>query len=372
MPYRITLLRRLIDPSVTPINLLIFFGYVRMMYILSMHRDYIHKITQGVQPAEAHKLSFSTAEFAENLRIPTGYIYVKNSGVDGVWKIGKTNNIERRRHDYQCGLALPIVFEAVFNCFNATNAEKMVKTALEPCKYNNVQNNELYACERNQLLQIVLEATILSNTGQLFCKSAETAISAAVAEKPQENPVITIDEPITMAIAITTTTTAAAAAAPVPTRPPKSIAAEKAAAAAIARAETPDSSAIGSTLGFLRGLISSAPAVTVAAIAPTWCCVAKSPTMTYETWIMQPNSVYISTNIQRKPGTKRSKWHCKSDPRIIGIIASNQEYEKYIRDTPALFAALSELSGKELGCWCKKIEKCHGAVLIKLWHERFG
>lgn len=319
-----------------------------------MYRDYIHKITQGVQPTDAHKLSFSPPEFAENIRVPIGYIYVKSSGVDGVWKIGKTNNIDRRRHEYQCGLALPIVFEAVFHCFDATNAEKMVKTALQPCKYNNVQNNELYCCDKFQLLQIVLDATILSNMGQLFCKpSADAEQSAAAAAAPAPIEAESIKPVRAESI-----------------RPIMSIAAEKAAAAAIARAETPDSGAISSTIGFLRGLISSAPAP--ALVAPTWCCVAKSSSMTYENWITQPNSVYISTNIQRKSGTKRSKWHCKFDPRIVGIIASNQEYEKYIRDTPALFAALSELTGKELGCWCKKIDMCHGDVLIKLWRERFS
>lgn len=53
-------------------------------------------------------------------------------------------------------------------------------------------------------------------------------------------------------------------------------------------------------------------------------------------------------------------------------------YEKYIRGNPQLLKALPELSGKVLGCWCKKATKttkaedalCHGDVLIKLLREQ--
>ncbi len=38
---------------------------------------------------------------------------------------------------------------------------------------------------------------------------------------------------------------------------------------------------------------------------------------------------------------------------------------------------IDELTGKRIGCWCVNATtcdnpKCHGQILIKLWHERFG
>jgi hypothetical protein len=43
-------------------------------------------------------------------------------------------------------------------------------------------------------------------------------------------------------------------------------------------------------------------------------------------------------------------------------------YEAHLRNTPLLIAALPELAGKTLGCWCVP-EACHGDVLVKLFEE---
>lgn len=43
-------------------------------------------------------------------------------------------------------------------------------------------------------------------------------------------------------------------------------------------------------------------------------------------------------------------------------------YEIYIRTKPELMAALVELKGKTLGCYCAPL-LCHGDVLIKLLKE---
>ncbi len=45
-----------------------------------------------------------------------------------------------------------------------------------------------------------------------------------------------------------------------------------------------------------------------------------------------------------------------------------RQYEEWIRQQPLLMAALPELSGKVLGCWCRP-EACHGDVLLKLLEE---
>jgi len=70
-----------------------------------------------------------------------------------------------------------------------------------------------------------------------------------------------------------------------------------------------------------------------------------------------------------------SKW---GNPFIIGSDGSLEEviqkYEEWIKTQPALLAALPELKGKILGCWCKPKHACHGDVLVRLveqlkWEE---
>lgn len=43
-------------------------------------------------------------------------------------------------------------------------------------------------------------------------------------------------------------------------------------------------------------------------------------------------------------------------------------YEAWLREQPHLLAALHELRGKVLGCWCAP-KLCHGDVLAKLTEE---
>ena len=40
-------------------------------------------------------------------------------------------------------------------------------------------------------------------------------------------------------------------------------------------------------------------------------------------------------------------------------------YEEHLRSKPELMAALGELRGKDLACWCKPLN-CHGDVLLRL------
>jgi hypothetical protein len=44
------------------------------------------------------------------------------------------------------------------------------------------------------------------------------------------------------------------------------------------------------------------------------------------------------------------------------------DYEAHVRRKPELMAALPELGGKRLGCWCKPLP-CHGDVLVRLYAE---
>ena len=66
-----------------------------------------------------------------------------------------------------------------------------------------------------------------------------------------------------------------------------------------------------------------------------------------------------------------SKW---GNPFQMGRDGSRKQvihmYEVHIRRRPDLLAALPELAGKRLGCYCKP-EACHGDVLVKLLRELF-
>lgn len=58
----------------------------------------------------------------------------------------------------------------------------------------------------------------------------------------------------------------------------------------------------------------------------------------------------------------------KNYDRIADPARILERYEKYVRSRPDLMAALPELRGKVLGCWCAP-HRCHGDVLVKLVDE---
>ncbi len=61
-----------------------------------------------------------------------------------------------------------------------------------------------------------------------------------------------------------------------------------------------------------------------------------------------------------------SKW---GNPFVIGKDGSREQvvakYRQWLLGQPQLLAALHELKGKTLGCWCSP-EACHGDVLAEL------
>ena len=61
-----------------------------------------------------------------------------------------------------------------------------------------------------------------------------------------------------------------------------------------------------------------------------------------------------------------SKW---GNPFAIGRDGTRAQviarYEQWVRSQPELIAALPELEGKTLGCWCAP-KGCHGDVLARL------
>ena len=75
--------------------------------------------------------------------------------------------------------------------------------------------------------------------------------------------------------------------------------------------------------------------------------------------------VYIGRAVPRSR-LKASIW---GNPFVIGRDSSRDEviakYRAWIVRQPALMAALPELRGKNLVCWCAP-ERCHADVLIEL------
>ena len=81
--------------------------------------------------------------------------------------------------------------------------------------------------------------------------------------------------------------------------------------------------------------------------------------------IVPPGAVYIGRQMRflRLP---RSKW---ANPFKIGRDGTRTEvitnYRDHLLSRPELIAALPELRGKDLACWCAP-EPCHGEVLLEL------
>jgi hypothetical protein len=61
--------------------------------------------------------------------------------------------------------------------------------------------------------------------------------------------------------------------------------------------------------------------------------------------------------MSRIGGRRRSLWW--------PIDAAIAAYADWIQTQPQLLAALPELKGKTLGCWCKP-QACHGDILARL------
>lgn len=95
----------------------------------------------------------------------------------------------------------------------------------------------------------------------------------------------------------------------------------------------------------------------------------------FNEWNSLPGTLYIGRGTW-VPGTTRSKW-CNPFKVQKGDRGSSlTEYRKYLLSSPHLMDALGELSGKELGCWCKTAESsipvsCHGDVLVEAFNAKF-
>jgi hypothetical protein len=80
--------------------------------------------------------------------------------------------------------------------------------------------------------------------------------------------------------------------------------------------------------------------------------------------VLPPNAVYIGRRTRN--GWRASKW---GNPFRPGRDGTREEiiarYRSWICDQPQLVAALPELRGRDLVCWCAP-EMCHGDVLVEM------
>ena len=81
--------------------------------------------------------------------------------------------------------------------------------------------------------------------------------------------------------------------------------------------------------------------------------------------------VYIGRAVPRRK-YKASKWGNPYPLSLFSAADSLHMYREHVLSSPDLLAALPELVGKRLGCWCKRTgeEPCHGDVLVQLLRER--
>lgn len=89
--------------------------------------------------------------------------------------------------------------------------------------------------------------------------------------------------------------------------------------------------------------------------------------------------LYIGRAMPERGYPKGSKWAnpFRLPPGYAGFHRPAQaaaaeallnRYRSHVLSTPKLMAALHELAGKTLGCWCKP-GPCHGDVLVELLHN---
>lgn len=79
-----------------------------------------------------------------------------------------------------------------------------------------------------------------------------------------------------------------------------------------------------------------------------------------------PEDVYIGRFHTSQYGFfPKSKWHNPYPEADYDRNTSIEAYRKHVVRQRELVAALGELKGKRLGCWCKPLP-CHGDVLVEL------
>ena len=94
----------------------------------------------------------------------------------------------------------------------------------------------------------------------------------------------------------------------------------------------------------------------------------------FREWVEAPNHIYIRHNIKKYLNDFNKKDSIWCNPFITFDVSREEKkyYENFPRCNPHLIEKLHELENKFLGCWCANSKLCHGSILIKLYHEKYG
>lgn len=80
----------------------------------------------------------------------------------------------------------------------------------------------------------------------------------------------------------------------------------------------------------------------------------------------EPYDVYIGRPSKWGNPFSHQEWSAVAPAFIVRTrLEAIEKYREWIQEQPELMAALYELKGKTLGCWCKP-KPCHGDVLAEL------
>lgn len=88
--------------------------------------------------------------------------------------------------------------------------------------------------------------------------------------------------------------------------------------------------------------------------------------------VTQDCDVYVGRQCNRGGwDLARSKWHNPISLRSCNNDAAEcvRRYHAHLKGKPALLAALPELRGKRLGCWCESGAPCHARLLAALAND---
>lgn len=99
--------------------------------------------------------------------------------------------------------------------------------------------------------------------------------------------------------------------------------------------------------------------------------------------VQRANGLLVGAHVQfgapRAVHCKRERYHVYigrpskwGNPFVVGRDGARGEcielYERWLLENEELMAALPQLRGKVLGCWCAP-RRCHGDVLVRLANE---
>jgi hypothetical protein len=126
-----------------------------------------------------------------------GYLYIFDPGeMTGVWKIGKTDNLEKRIGGYQTGRVKEVNFKYTYPTLNQHLAENMLKSALEPYRYQVVSTTgrkhgrkELFQMSYALVAEMLVECCVAASAMYIRLQIGGSAL-ATIDIKPESKKLV--------------------------------------------------------------------------------------------------------------------------------------------------------------------------------------